>query len=171
MRLRSFAVLGVSALLCACSGGTPATDAASTAPAETASATAAPETPAPPAGEAGQQAASVVPPPPADPLAVGSQDAKDDLYCSALIYAENPDVSDALAPVDEALLRKAQALGFIIGEAGINKLVEQKAVHATQARLVADAYAAQIEKDMKAKKTRISLDACNKRAAAIPVPQ
>lgn len=170
MRLPALAVLGVSALLCACSGPAPATDAAST-PLETASSTSAPESPAPPAAATDPQAATSVPPPPADPLAVGSQDAKDDLYCSALIYAENPDVSDALAPVDEALLRKAQALGFVIGEAGINKLVEQKAVHATHARIVADAYAAQVEKDMKAKKPRLTLAACNKRAEAVPVPE
>lgn len=52
-----------------------------------------------PAPEAPQP--SAIPPPPADPLAVGSQEARDDLYCSALIYIENPDVSDALAPVEE----------------------------------------------------------------------
>jgi hypothetical protein len=112
-----------------------------------------------------------IPPPPVDLLAVGSQEARDDLYCSALIYAENPDLSDALAPVDEALLRKAQALGFIIGEAGINKLVEANAVHATHARAVADAYAAQVEKDMRAHATRLSLDACNARARAVPMPE
>jgi hypothetical protein len=111
------------------------------------------------------------PPLPADLLAVGSQEARDNLYCQALIYAENPDVSDALAPVDEALLRKAQALGFIIGEAGINLMVTEKAAHATHARALADAYAAQVEKDMKARTPRIALDDCNKRAAAVPMPE
>lgn len=111
------------------------------------------------------------PPLPADLLAVGSQEARDDLYCSALIFDANPDVSDALAPVDEALLRKAQALGFIVGEAGINKLVEAKAAHATHARAIADAYAAQVEKDTRAGTPRISLDACNARAAAVPMPE
>src|SRR5690349_10714379 len=33
---------------------------------------------------------TVPPPPPAHPLEVGSQAAKDDLYCSAVIYAANP---------------------------------------------------------------------------------
>lgn len=108
---------------------------------------------------------------PSDLLSVGSQEGRDALYCSALIYHENPDVSDALAPVDEALLRKAQALGFIIGEYGINKLVAEKAVRATQARALSDAYAAQVEKDMKTDTPRILLDDCNKRAAAIPVPE
>lgn len=112
-----------------------------------------------------------VPPLPDDLLAVGSQEARDDLYCSAVIYAENPDLSDALAPVDEALLRKAQALGFIIGEAGINKMVEAKAIHATQARALSEAYAGQVEKDMRAKSLRIPLADCNKRAAAVPMPE
>lgn len=130
-------------------------------------------------GEPAQPAAPVTtyqlppgaPPLPADLLAVGAQDARDDLYCSALIYDANPDVSDALAPVDEALLRKAQALGFIVGEAGINKLVEAKAIHATHARAIADAYTAQVQKDVKAGTPRISLDACNARAAAVPMPE
>ncbi len=108
---------------------------------------------------------------PTNLLTIGSQEARDALYCSALIYFENPDLSDALAPVDEALLRKAQTLGFIVGEFGINKLVAEKAAHATHARAISDAYAAQVEKDAKAGKPRIALDDCNKRAAAIPMPE
>lgn len=126
--------------------------------------------PAPQVTQASPQP-SGIPPLPADVLSIGSQEGRDALYCSALIYHENPDLSDALAPVDEALLRKAQTLGFVIGEFGINKLVSEKAVHATQARAVSDAYAAQVEKDLKAKTPRISLDDCNKRAAAIPMPE
>lgn len=118
------------------------------------------------------QAAPTVPPaPPADPLAVGSKEARDDLYCSAMIYEENPSPPNALNPIDEAILRKAQMLGFIIGEAGINKLVEEKAAHATHAALISDAYAEQVAKDVAAKKPRISLDECNTRAKALPVPQ
>jgi hypothetical protein len=67
-----------------------------------AAATLAAAEPAPPAPAADLPPG--VPPLPADLLAVGSQQARDELYCSALIYAENPDVSDALAPVDEAQL-------------------------------------------------------------------
>lgn len=111
------------------------------------------------------------PPLPADLLAVGSQDARDDLYCSAMIYNANPDVSDALAPVDEALLRKAQMLGFIVGEAGINRLMTEKAAHATHARALAEAYAAQVDKDVKANTPRITLDTCMARAQSVPVPQ
>lgn len=154
-----FAAVCAAALAAACSGPATApqtTDAQLTGPAPS------PEAP---------QKPSNVPPPPADPLAVGSQEAKDDLYCSSLIYIENPDVSDALAPVEEAILRKAQTLGFLIGEAGINKLVEEKAAHATHARMIADAYNDQVAKDVKAKKPRLSLDECNKRAAALPMPE
>jgi len=112
-----------------------------------------------------------VPPLPADLMGVGSQQAREELYCSALIYAENPDLSDALAPVDEAQLRKRQALGFIIGESSINRMVTEKAIHATQARAISDAYASQVDKDLKANAPRISLDDCNTRARAIPMPE
>jgi hypothetical protein len=124
--------------------------------------------PAPPAGP---QLPPGVPPLAPDLLAVGSQDARDDLYCAAVIYDANPDVSDALAPVDEALLRKAQMLGFIVGESGINKLMNEQAAHATHARAIADAYAVQVEKDSRANTLRISNDDCVKRAQAIPVPE
>ena len=112
-----------------------------------------------------------IPPLPANLLGAGSPEARDELYCSALIYAENPDVSDALAPVDEAQLRKRQALGFIIGEAGINRLVTEKAIHATHARAVADAYATLVDRDLKANAPRITLEDCNTRARAIPLPE
>jgi hypothetical protein len=44
-------------------------------------------------------------------------------------------------------------------------------VHATHARIVAEAYNNQVMKDLKAKKPRISLDDCNARAAALPMPE
>jgi hypothetical protein len=177
MALRVIALLiGASAVFSACSAGTPAADTAPEAaqaaapPAPASTALTDGESPAPEAPPANQPVVAP-PPPPGDPLAVGTRDARDDMYCSALIYYENPDVSDALAPVDEALLRKAQMLGFLIGEAGINKLVEEKAAHATHARMISEAYAAQVAKDMKAKSPRLSVDACTKRAAALPIPQ
>ena len=117
------------------------------------------------------EAPTIPPPPPEHPLEVGSQAAKDDLYCSALIYANNPQPPNALNPIDEAILQKARTLGFIIGEEGINKLVAEKAAHATHAAVIADAYADQVDRDIKAKKVPISLEECNKRAAALPIPQ
>jgi hypothetical protein len=151
--------------LCACGSSqgdvtaTPSPVAAMTGPAAE---------PAPPAGP---QLPPGVPPLAPDLLAIGSQDARDDLYCAAVIYDANPEVSDALAPVDEALLRKAQMLGFIIGESGLNKLMAEKAAHATHARAIGDAYAAQVEKDSRANTLRISNDECVKRARVIPVPE
>jgi hypothetical protein len=153
-------LLSLTALLAACGSQQRET---TPVPATLATAEPAPPSaPSPPPG---------VPPLPTDLLGAGSQQARDELYCSALIYAETPDVSDALAPVDEAQLRKRQALGFIIGESGINRMVTEKAIHATQARAIADAYATQVDKDLKAKAPRISLDACNTRARAIPMPE
>jgi hypothetical protein len=111
------------------------------------------------------------PPPPADPLSVGSQDAKDDLYCAGVIYIENPSPDGALNPTDEAVLRKAQALGIELAESGINKIVIQKAAHATHGALIADAYIDQAELDLKAKKPRIALADCYARARALPPVQ
>ena len=132
---------------------------------------AAPTAEAAPPAKAAASAPVAIPPPPADPLAVGSQDAKDDLYCAGVIYAANPSPPSALNPTDEAVLRKAQALGIVLGESGINKLVIQKAAHATHGALIADAYAIQAAKDLAAGKPRISLEDCNTRAKAIPVPE
>jgi hypothetical protein len=159
----TLALIGLAAL--AACGSQQRDTTPDTAPMAAAPATA----PAPPAGP--YELPPGAPPFPAQPLAVGSQEARDRMYCSALIYDANPDVSDALAPVDEALLRKAQALGFIIGEAGINQLVDEKAAHATHARFIADAYAAQVEKDVKAGTPRIAVEECTARAAALPKPE
>lgn len=125
---------------------------------------------APPAPEASAPAEGV-PLPAGDLLALGSVGARDDLYCSAVIYNANPEVSDALAPVDEALLRKAQMMGFIIGEAGINRLISEGAAHATHARAIAEAYAVQVARDARSGSLRLSADTCLARAQAIPVPE
>ncbi|HEX5008696.1 MAG TPA: hypothetical protein VFV70_16400 [Hyphomonadaceae bacterium] len=153
MKVFSFGVLAGVALAMSACGDRAGTQTAEAAPPAKAEASA-PITP---------------PPPPADPLAVGSQDAKDDLYCAGIIYAANPSPPGALNPTDEAILRKAQALGIVLGESGINKLVIQKAAHATHGALIADAYALQAARDLAAGKPRISLDDCYARAKALPV--
>lgn len=149
---------GIAALLTAC-GQAPAGNTASA------------DQPQPQPEQQAQQAAPAIPPPPADPLAVGTQDAKDDLYCAGVIFIENPSPPDALNPVDEAVLRKAQVLGINLGESGINKLVTQKAAHATYGALIADAYTTLAAKDLKAKKPRISLEDCYARSRALPPVQ
>jgi len=157
-----FAAFAAALALCAC-GSSQVDSAAPPAPAVS--------TVADPASPAVHQLPPGAPPLAPDLLAIGSQEARDDLYCSAVIYNANPEVSDALAPVDEALLRKAQMMGFVVSESGINRLMEEKAAHATHARTIADAYAAQVEKDVRANTLRISADDCMKRAQAVPVPQ
>jgi hypothetical protein len=160
-------IAAMASLLALCACGSSQGDMTAT-PSPVVAMTDAAAEPAPPAGP---QLPPGVPPLAPDLLAIGSQDARDDLYCAAVIYDANPDVSDALAPVDEALLRKAQMLGFIVGESGINKLMNEQAAHATHARAIADAYAVQVEKDSRANTLRISNDDCVKRAQAIPVPE
>jgi hypothetical protein len=150
MTSRLVVAIGIAALLAAC--GQPAAD-------RTASAAQPDQT---------AQQAPAIPPPPTDPLAVGTQDAKDDLYCAGIIFIENPSPPDALNPVDEAVLRKAQVLGINLSESGINKLVTQKAAHATHGALIADAYATQAAEDLRAKKPRISLEDCYARSRALP---
>jgi hypothetical protein len=111
------------------------------------------------------------PPPPADPLAVGSQDAKDDLYCAGIIFAANPSPDGALNPTDEAVLRRQQAFGIVLAESGINKLVAEKAAHATHGAIISEAYTDRAAKDLAAKKPRIPLETCYERAKATPIPQ
>jgi hypothetical protein len=159
------AAIASALALCAC--GSSQVD----APAAPSSAVSAMTAPAVDPAPAGPQLPPGAPPLAPDLLAIGSQEARDDLYCSAVIYDANPEVSDALAPVDEALLRKAQMMAFVVGESGINRLMEEKAAHATHARAIADAYAVQVEKDARASTLRISADDCMKRAQAVPVPQ
>jgi hypothetical protein len=161
--LRIVPALALAVVLAACGQSDGATAPGGSSDGATATADAPPPAPTEPP--------TIPPPPPAHPLDVGSQSARDDLYCSAVIYAANPQPPNALNPIDEAILQKARTLGFIIGEEGINKLVTEKAAHATHAAVIADAYADQVDKDTKANKLRISLDECNKRAAALPIPQ
>ena len=168
-------VISALALLAGCGGAKPATDGASaSAPASPASssASAMPDaTPAAaPAPPKPTQPPDVPPPPPDHPLDIGTQDAKDDLYCSGVIFAANPTPDSALNPVDQAVLEKNQMLGVALAENGVNKLIDQKVAHATHAAFISNAYADKAEADIKAKKARISLEKCVARAKALPPP-
>lgn len=111
------------------------------------------------------------PPPPEAPMEIGSQTARDDLYCSALIFAANPMPDSGLNPMDEARLMKTHALALRIGDNGVNALVIAGDAHATHAGVIVDAYAAQAAADLAANAPRIALDACIARAEATPEPQ
>jgi hypothetical protein len=116
-------------------------------------------------------AAASVPPPPSDPLMIGSPEARRDMYCSALITASNPMPSSAMSPTDEARLVKAQNLAMIIGDAGVNRLIAEGAAHATHAAVISEAYIAEAEKDMAAGSLRHSLEECILRAEQAPLPE
>lgn len=103
---------------------------------------------------------------PADPLDAGSQEARDDLYCSGLIYAEH------LAKPGESAEQTQKQLNAILSlaAAGTGKLkAEGVATDATTAA-IADAHTDKAGADYAAKTPRISLDACMARAAAPPAP-
>jgi hypothetical protein len=112
----------------------------------------------------------VPPPPPEHPLAIGSQDAKDDLYCAGVIFAANPTPDSALNPTDQAVLEKNQMLGVALAESGVNKLMDQKVAHATHSSMISNAYADKAADDIKAGKPRIKLKTCVARARALPPP-
>lgn len=130
---------------------------------------AAAETPAAPPAAPAQ---AVAPPPPiAEPLTIGSQDAKDDLYCAGVIFASNPESIDAVIPVEAARIMQAQNLAVTLSLAGTGKLIDQGVALAPQTGAVADAWADKAAEDFDARKPRISLEACTKRAEAVAPPQ
>jgi predicted component of type VI protein secretion system len=119
-----------------------------------------------------QTAAPSTPPPPlANPLAAGSQGAKDDLYCSAVIFATYAPRGEALSPTEEAVRMRNEGMGMVIAQAGADKLMAEGVARVTQLGAIADAYSDQVSKDTKANKIRLNLDACMKRAEALPKPQ
>jgi hypothetical protein len=123
----------------------------------------------PPAAETAEPAApEAPPPPPADPLAVGAQEAKDALYCAALIFAAHPAPTSAQSPTDQARRVKAENLAIAIGDEGINQLIQAGQAHATHAATIMDAYSAQAAADLEAGAPRITVEDCIARAEALP---
>lgn len=159
---RTMIAISALALLMGCSGGDKAKIDGASSPQTTPAAAPAPPTPLPPP--------DVPPPPPEHPLDIGSQDAKDDLYCAGVIYAAYPTPDSALNPTDQAVLEKNQMLGEALAFAGIGKLIDQKVAHATHSAFISNAYADKAEADIQAKKERISLEKCMARAKALPPP-
>jgi hypothetical protein len=104
--------------------------------------------------------------PPAEPdyLNLGSQAAKDDLYCGGVLSARfNAEISTAHPDAMSLLLRDSQALDT----AGVEKLkAEGLATEANWAGFTL-AYDAKTKVDYTAKTLRISPEACTQRAAAL----
>lgn len=108
------------------------------------------------------------PPPPSDPLSIGSQDARDDLYCGGVILAAFPVPTSAMSPTDEARLIKNQNLGVSLADTGIDKLIAQGVAHATHAGVISDAYTTLAAADLEADTLRIPMDQCIRRGEALP---
>jgi hypothetical protein len=103
-------------------------------------------------------------PVPADLLSLGSDEAKDDLYCSGLIFAAHRVSPDTLS--DAAQERRAQVVA--LASAGVEKLIAAKAADAIQTGAIADAHAAKAAEDFAAGTPRLTLEACEQRATVLP---
>lgn len=99
-----------------------------------------------------------------DYLNVGSQPAKDDMYCAGVLNAEFHAVTATAHPdVMSMLLRDHQALDA----AGIAKLVAEGAATEANAAGFTLAYGDKAEADYAAKSLRIPVATCSARAAAL----
>ncbi|MEZ6029850.1 MAG: hypothetical protein R3C46_08865 [Hyphomonadaceae bacterium] len=100
-----------------------------------------------------------------DYLVLGSQDARDDLYCDGGLNAEFDDVVETAHPDDAAaLLNGAQRLRG----AGLAKLKAEGASEGEDWAFFTSAYAEQTQADYAAGKLRLSVATCKARANALP---
>lgn len=98
-----------------------------------------------------------------DPLTVGSDAAKDDLYCSGVIFIAHKATGDISSP--EAQTRRDAVIA--LAEAGVAKLIAEGSATKDTTASIADAQADLAEADSKGGTPRISLADCNARAAAL----
>jgi hypothetical protein len=103
---------------------------------------------------------------PVDPLAVGSQDAKDDLYCAGVVFAGQLESTSSLSS-DGA---RALTAYVRLAEVGRAKLEADQSTGQSGAYAASTAWAEKARADSKAGALAISLDACLKRAEALPPP-
>lgn len=100
----------------------------------------------------------------ADPLAIGSQAAKDDLYCAGVLMAAHPQPLEAVIPVEAAVIMQAQNRAMTLGLAGTGKMIDEGVIIATQAADVSNAWYDVAAKDFADKKPRLDEETCSKRA-------
>ncbi len=98
-----------------------------------------------------------------DPLTIGSEAAKDDLYCSGVIFTGHKATGDISSP--EAQSRRNAVIA--LAEAGVAKLIAEGAATKDATASIADAQANLAEADSKGGTPRISLADCKARAAAL----
>ena len=156
---RAIVLVAALGVLAAC-GPKPADEAAT---AETTPAPAA----APEAAATPTAAPEPQPAPVADPLNAGSQSAKDDLYCAGVLLAAHPQPLESVVPVESAIIMRAENRALALSISGTGKLIDEKITTAPQAGTFADVHAEVAVKDFTAKKMRISVEDCEKRADAL----
>jgi hypothetical protein len=104
--------------------------------------------------------------PVADPLAAGSQEAKDDLYCSGVVFAVRNDSGDPLS----AEAQQRRDLVILLAEAGVKKLVAEGVATLATTAPIADAHSAAARADHEAGTLRIPVEACLARGEAANTP-
>ena len=170
--------VGIALLALAACGCSKSAESRPAPPTATATATetskVAPGAGAPHQAGAGGAAPSTLPNAPPNPLPnpleIGSQGAKDDLYCSGVIFDRYGPTSDALSPTEEAIRMRNESMGMIIAQHGADKLMAEGVARVTQLGEISDAYGDKTARDIRAGKPRIALETCMKRAAALPQP-
>ncbi len=99
-------------------------------------------------------------------LLVGSQDAKDDLYCSGVVFAVRSESGDPLSP--EAQHRRD--LVIALAESGVKKLAAEGAAALAATGPIADAHSSLARSDHEAGMLRIPAADCLARAEALSAP-
>jgi hypothetical protein len=103
--------------------------------------------------------------PPANPMEVGSQEAKDDLYCSGVVFAVHQSSKDDIAS-PEADKRRTAVIALAV--AGTGKLKAEGVATDLTTGSIADAHSEKALADVNAGVPRIAFDTCMARAAALP---
>jgi hypothetical protein len=102
----------------------------------------------------------------ADPMTLGSQEARDDLYCSGVVFAIRNDSGDPLS----AEAQRMRDLVILLAEAGVKKLVAEGVATLATTAPIADAHSAAARADHEAGTLRIPVEACLARGEAADTP-
>ena len=102
--------------------------------------------------------------PSADSLTLGTDEAKDDLYCAGVLNAAVEASADRASP--EAATRRGQFIA--LAKAGAGKLVASGAATWNTSGTIVDAQVIAAGRDVAAGTPRLSLESCTARAMALP---
>jgi hypothetical protein len=102
--------------------------------------------------------------PPTNPMEAGSQEAKDDLYCSGVVFAVHQSSKDDIASPDADKRRSAI---IALAVAGTDKLKVEGVATDLTTGAIADAHSEKALADINAGVPRLSFDACMARAATL----